>query len=144
MYSCFVSAGSLAACCAEVESRTRVDPRNGQPMPDQANVKAACLAYKKPEPAAAPAAQTPKAPSGGGKMCYGLETDSGVSRELCTGLLTWLQRIIWATTSCHSLCSDPDGKCDVPHLWPYQPGLGSEPRLSLGLQRHIPCYCGSY
>jgi hypothetical protein len=43
-------------------------------MPEQANVKSSCLAYKKPSagtPAPAPAAT--------GKECYGLETDKDVS-----------------------------------------------------------------
>jgi hypothetical protein len=80
--------GSLAACCAEVESRTRIDPRNGRPMPEQANVKVDCLAYKKPQatgtsgtPAAAPAAPNAPAPyvsTEAGKLCYGIETDKQV------------------------------------------------------------------
>jgi len=78
------SFGSLAACCAEVESRTRVDPRNGRPMPQQANVKAACLAYKKPAAAGgaaggaapAPAAVAPTDDSDQlGKPCFAVEVE---------------------------------------------------------------------
>lgn len=71
--------GSLAACCAEVESRTRVDPRNGRPMPEQTNVKAACLAYKKPDAGGEAAKAPAPAPAATGKACYGLETDKDVS-----------------------------------------------------------------
>jgi len=51
-------------------------------MPEQANVMAACLAYKKPQatggaatPAAAPAAPAPYVSPEAGKLCYGIETD---------------------------------------------------------------------
>lgn len=54
--------GSLSSCCEEVEKRTRIDPRNGKPMPEQANAKAVCNTYKKQQtpgsaPATAPAQQ---------------------------------------------------------------------------------------
>jgi hypothetical protein len=42
--------GSLSSCCDALEPRVKVDPRNGQPRSDQANVKALCNSYKKQQP----------------------------------------------------------------------------------------------
>ena len=84
------SAGSLSACCDALEPRVKVDPRNGQPRTDQANIKAVCNSYKKTPPAgqSAPApasASAPKQQASGSQECFAIETDLKVGRlaELC-------------------------------------------------------------
>jgi hypothetical protein len=52
-----------------------VDPRNGQPRSDQANVKAVCNSYKKQQPQQQADTNKPAAQPAAAQECFAIETD---------------------------------------------------------------------